>query len=351
MFVFTKYDVSGASSRVRFFNYIKFKLLSFDANINSLFNDEYISNLYSMRGNSFFYVLKRYCIRIFFMFEAIFKKDDGLVWVEKELFPYIPIPFEFLFKLFGKKVIYDFDDAIFHNYDSRLFSSIFKWKFKVMMKNSHLVFAGNEYLSDKLSGMGAKNVVILPTVIDENVTNIPKQKTNNHRLTVGWIGSPSTQKYLDIVDSVIVKLQNEFEVDFCLIGANENIKLKSKVNIYKWSEETEYQLLSQFDVGIMPLYDSDFERGKCGFKILQYFAVSVPVVASPVGVNSSLIDNGIDGFLCFDEKDWYEKLKLLLGSEIKRREFGGAGRRKIIDYYNYSAQAKRVNEYISNSCS
>lgn len=315
MFVFTKYSKLGASSRVRFFKYIELDYLSEPIEgINSLFNDGYIRALYSNR-NVTIPALHGYLVRFLSLIKVLFNREIKLIWIEKELFPYIPIPFEVLFHFFGKKVIYDFDDAVFHNYDNKPLSFLYALKFKVLMSFSDLVFVGNKYLLSAVKSMGANNIAVIPTVVDfdsyllkknnlETGLNIASKKN----VIIGWIGTPSTQKYLCIVDNAISRLQNElnFEVDLYLIGVSETLELKSKFIPVKWSEKTEVDSLLNIDIGIMPLYDSKFEKGKCGYKIIQYFACGKPVIASPIGVNDELIIAGENGFLCNDESEWYD---------------------------------------------
>lgn len=353
MFVFTKYSWLGASSRVRFFKYLSLGFLSEKKiKVNTLFNDNYIKNLYSRKNKSITDLFVRYFIRLIFFFYSLFNIRVKKIWIEKELFPHIPIPFEVLFKLFRKKVIYDFDDAVFHNYDKSRLNFLFKFKFRMMMKYSDLVFVGNEYLFEQLSSMGAKNIKIIPTVIDlasykEALINYDKnfnQKVNS--ITIGWIGTPTTQKYLSLVDDAIHTLQSELSIDikFNIIGANKDISLISDFEIIQWSEDTEIDNLLSIDIGIMPLFDSSFERGKCGYKLIQYFACKKPVLASPIGVNKSIVINGVNGFLCYTKDDWYNYLKVLILDENLRHFLANNGFKLVEEYYCYQVQYLNILE-------
>ena len=345
MFVFTKYGALGASSRVRFLTYLALNLLPRDEiKINELFDDQYIKNLYSHK-KSLIAIFCRYCLRFFTLFMVLFNKKYKTIWIEKELFPYIPLPFELLFTLFGKKVVYDFDDAVFHNYDKNRFSVLFKLKFEMLMKHADLVFVGNQYLYDHVTKMGAKKVKLIPTVIDLAAYNSQYLTYKEghqpvEEVCIGWIGSPSTEKYLSIIDAVITQLQDELDINIRLklIGASKDLILTSNVEIIQWTQDTEIQNICAFDIGIMPLFDSNFEKGKCGYKIIQYFACRKPVLASPVGVNCSIIKPGTNGFLCETHEEWYNHLKHLILDKSLREKLGVKGFELIKGHYTYQAQ-------------
>lgn len=353
MYVFTKYSNLGASSRVRFFKYLDLGYINEPIDgINTLFDDKYVDALYKNNKKKS-HVLLRYVIRFISFLYVLFNTKIKIVWIEKELFPYIPFPFELLLSFFGKKVIYDFDDAVFHNYNNSKLSSLFNLKFKSIMSFSDLVFAGNKYLYKSIKLMGAKNVHLIPTVVNFNEyldkrNNYDRLVCDTNCVKVGWIGTPSTQKYLSIVDNAIHKLQSELSVnvELYLIGVNSNLKLKSKFTIVNWTESTEIETLLQIDIGIMPLFDSSFEKGKCGYKIIQYFACGKPVLASPIGVNVELISDGNNGYLCKNENEWYTNLKNLILDSNKRGMLGTNGCGLVADKYSYSVQSINISNAI-----
>lgn len=352
MYVFTKYSKLGASSRVRFHKYIELGLIDLGnekLKISNLFNDEYLKLLYEGRRSKLI-TIKCYVNRLISVFLCCFS-SHRIVWIEKEIFPHIPIPFELMFKFFGKKVIFDYDDAVFHNYDKGLLSCFFKFKFRVISKFSDLMFVGNEYLRDYFVNLGCTNIKIIPTVIAIDRFDQKKKFLTQDRFVIGWIGSPSTQKYLSIVDDVIFSLQKKYngscDIFLHLVGANDSVSLNSKFKIIPWSEETESLSISEFDVGIMPLFDSPFERGKCGYKLIQYFASRKAVIASPIGVNKSIVRHGVDGYLCIDSNEWYDCIDMLITNRYLCDSFGDKGFEKIENHYTYSAQSELINTSIN----
>ncbi|EHZ6872719.1 glycosyltransferase family 4 protein, partial [Providencia rettgeri] len=175
-----------------------------------------------------------------------------------------------------------------------------------------------------------------------------KEKTGiNNKIRIGWIGSPSTQAYLSIVDDAIFELQKKFNVDLVLIGVNDRLKLKSKFTSIIWSEENEIINLSTFDIGIMPLFESNFEKGKCGYKIIQYFACKIPVVASPVGVNCTLVEKN-NGFLCKTTQEWSHSLEELIQNKELRDSLGHSGYKKVEQKFTYQSQAKNIIKVINS---
>lgn len=347
IFVFTKYDRLGASSRMRFFNYLSFFSEKYKFQYSPLFDNKYLNNLYDRKKNSKIHIFSRYFKRLVTTFRVALDKNIDVVWIEKELMPYIPIPLEVILSISGKKVIYDYDDAVFHNYDLKYLSWIFDWKFSCLAKYSDLIFAGNKYLKDRLINFGATNVNIVPTVIDEfKYSDVHNVSINDDRTTLVWIGSPSTQKYLSIVDDVIFSLQQKYCVEFHVIGCNSQLELKCCYTRIKWSENDEITSLNRADIGIMPLFDSAFERGKCGYKIIQYFALGKPVCCSPVGVNNELVHNDVNGYLCQSSHDWYKSLEKLIISKDLRSSFGNHGKMQVFSNYTYQSQVLNVESYI-----
>jgi Glycosyltransferase len=176
---------------------------------------------------------------------------------------------------------------------------------------------------------------------------IPKkhhtQKTNQKvkKIVIGWTGSHTTAQYLNFLVPVLKSLEKDFEFEFKVISnENPNLNLKS-FSYTPWNKETEIADLAQINIGVMPLKDDQWAQGKCGFKALQYMALEIPSVASPVGVNTEIINDTINGFLAKTEQDWFDKLKLLLEQEDLRTRIGKAGYKTIEQ--KYSVKANEVN--------
>lgn len=294
-------------------------------------------------------LLKARCILAGFMKRArslISISGYDFVFIHREAAPIGPPIFEWIIaKFLRKKVIFDFDDAIWltdKKHESQIEKAI-RWRSKVasICKWSYKVSAGNAYLADYAKGFN-ENVVVNPTTID--TINVHKPAPNlkrSERIIVGWTGSHSTLKYLKDLEEVLLRVEEVFpSVDFCVI-ADKAPNLSLKRLIFKpWSVETEVTDLSQFDIGVMPLPDDEWAKGKCGFKALQYMAMEIATIASPVGVNTTIIKDGINGLLARNSSEWEKSLFLLIQEEDLRRRLGREGLLTVEQHYSVSSNMK-----------
>ncbi|UOK43758.1 MULTISPECIES: glycosyltransferase family 4 protein [Flavobacterium] len=342
----TKYSRLGASSRLRSFQYFPFlKEEGINVSVSPLFNDAYLEALYNGKKSLrtvFFAYLKRFVVLF-----SVFKYDK--VVIEKELFPYFPAFFELFLSLFGVCYIVDYDDAIFHNYDlsnNKMIRFFLSNKIGIVMKNAENVVAGNEYLAEKARVSGAKNVVIIPTVIDISRYDTV-QLRDREKIVVGWIGSPSTFKYVKNIFPVFEELAKHYPIEVHIVGANEDVPVSFPVQFIKWAEYTEVDSIAAFDIGIMPLENSCWEKGKCAYKLIQYMACGLPVVASPVGMNREVVLNGINGYLADTEALWYAFLEELLKNPAKCSIFGSEGIRLVERHYTVQVQLQQVLDVLT----
>ena len=235
---------------------------------------------------------------------------------------------EIFLKIIGKKLIFDFDDAIQYgseNNNNWFFSNLVRcdWKIKIIIKISNLVIAGNKNLK-KFAYKFNKNVKIIPTTIDLNKYKIVK-KNSRKNLTIGWSGSLSTSKYIENFLPTLIKIQRKKRFKILIIGSKLNIKSKD-INCLEWSSKNELKYLNQIDVGLMPLPNNLWTRGKCGLKILQYLSVGIPSVVSNVGINSEIIVNGKNGYLINNKSQWETYLKKFLNNPELIAKMGYYGR-------------------------
>ncbi|MDD5120694.1 MAG: glycosyltransferase family 4 protein [Candidatus Omnitrophica bacterium] len=202
-----------------------------------------------------------------------------------------------------------------------------------------LVVAGNLYLSSYAKKVN-QNVSILPTVIDIERYPVKNYEfIGNKEFTIGWIGSQSTAVYLKPVLKILDRFCSEYKATVVLIGSGDIPGIGRNFRIHEWSENTEIEMLLGLDVGIMPLPDTFWARGKCGFKLIQYMACGLPVIASPVGVNSEIVENHINGFLAETDQQWYDSLIALYKNINLRKRMGEAGRSKVSSKYSLQAKA------------
>jgi len=272
-----------------------------------------------------------------------------IVFIHREVAPVGPPVFEWIIaKVFRRKIIYDFDDAIWLTDKTResFLERLLRWRSKVQLicRWSYRISCGNAYLAAYARPFNNR-VVVNPTTIDTENLHNPRRYTvdrDSSRITIGWTGSHSTLKYLDAIVPVIRHLQEHFQrVDFMVIAdRNPGLQL-DRVTFIPWSKENEARDLLKMDIGIMPLPDDAWTRGKCGFKALQYLAMEIPCVASPVGVNTEIIDHGVNGFLADAAEDWVTCLEKLVCDAHLRIALGREGRKKVEALYSVSSNASR----------
>ena len=339
-----------SSSRIRLLQYIPFfKQQGIQIDVSPLFSDEYISRVVLGRPIQSYWslILLGYWNRLKILFKV---KSYDLIIIHKEIFPYFPAFVERQLCFIGIVYIVDYDDATFHKYDNHnnwLIRILLGKKIDAVMRYSKIVIAGNKYLSSRAQLTGASRIEIIPSVVDLNRYNLAKSDYNK-QLVVGWIGSPSTGKYLLEIESIYKMLAGEFDVRFVAVGCNKETVKELPIEVLPWSEETEVKLIQSFDVGIMPLTNSIWEKGKCGYKLIQYMACGLPVVASPIGINKKIIQNGNNGFLAQNTSEWEQALRKLLNDESLRRYLGKNGRKFVEEEYSLQVQSQKLGKIIQS---
>tara|TARA_R110002020_G_scaffold29239_1_gene92365 strand:+ start:31857 stop:32927 length:1071 start_codon:yes stop_codon:yes gene_type:complete len=350
--LFSKYSRKGASSRLRSLQYIPFlKSCNIQITVSSLFSDAYLKGLYGSNRKSFLLIVLAYLRRLIALV-GVFKYD--VIWIEKEIFPYIPSFAERMLKFIGKPYVVDYDDAIFHNYDSSpyyLVRLLLGTNIDSVMKGSSCVIAGNQYLADRALAAGAAVVRIIPTVVD-HARYAQRSQQPGEPLVIGWIGSPSTQKYVLEIKGPLVSACQHYGAVLRLVGATPELAAEfpgTQVDILPWSEDTEAELIREMDVGIMPLPNGPWEQGKCGYKLIQYMACAVPVIGSPVGVNLRIVKETGSGLLAVSESDWTASLTALLDSSMLRVGMGQAGRSAVENCFSLQQQSAKLARILKES--
>lgn len=348
----TRYGKIGPSSRYRFYQYFPYlEKNGFKIDFQPFFKDNYTQkillkskNIFSI--NPFFSYWNRFIKSFYF-------KHYDLIWIEKELFPWIPSLIENLFLKTNIPIVIDFDDAVYHRYDQHSNFIIRKFlsnKIKFILKSSSLIIAGNEYIASYARKSNVKNVEIIPTTINTEKSIIKINHLNKNKFIVGWIGSSSTSSHINEISQVIINLCKENDALFSAVGVDEKKLNNFPVKIIKWKEDDELKEISKFDVGIMPLPNNPWERGKCGLKLLQYMAAGLPVVASPVGINNEIINHGKNGFLAHSEKDWIKYLKRLKNSPILRKKMGEESLKIVKKNYSLDLHSNKLIKIFNMLC-
>lgn len=278
-------------------------------------------------------------------FDLIRSPFYHFIFIHREACPIGPPVFEWIVKfILRKKIIFDFDDAIWLT-DKKNESTIertLKWRSKVknICKWSHRISCSNQYLKAYAAAFH-DNVICLPTTVDTELIHNPDIRQASAKIpgiTIGWTGSHSTLKYLALVEEVISGiLLAHSAVNFLVICDRKPTLSIPGFQFLAWNLETEAEDLLNIDIGVMPLPDDDWTRGKAGFKCIQYMALRIPVVASNVGENIRLVEPNINGFLANDASQWRQALEKLIADKHLRESLGMNGRRKVQQRYSVAA--------------
>lgn len=340
-----RYGRLGASSRVRSLQYLdSFAAAGIDVTCRALLADSYLSSSYKGAAGRW-PVLKGYVQRVLDMVGRARKAD--VLWVEKELFPFMPFALEWLLLPRSVPLVLDYDDAIFHNYDlhpSPLVRRLLGRKIDRLMARADLVVAGNDYLAERAKAAGAKRVEIVPSVVDIALYDRTEGGlAPEDRPVIGWIGTPSTYRtYIAPRLSALLDIATKHNATLMLVGGRPDNYRHPNLDCQDWSEEREQQLLKRMSLGIMPLENSAWSRGKCGYKLIQYMASGLPVIASPVGVNSKIVRDGENGYLADTDADWIAALEKLLADPDLRKRMGEAGHKIATREYSLQHWGKQV---------
>jgi len=310
---------------------------SMQITVKPLLSDSMLQSRYNKGSYSLWQLMRAYGGRCWAL---LWRRRFEVIWIEKEAFPWMPLWMERALLGSGPYVLY-FDDAVFHVYDQhphRYVRRFYGRRLDQLMANAALVVSGNQYLAQRARHAGAKRVVVVPTVIDIDRYPLTSLESRGSLASDGlprivWIGSPSTVSYLRGLQGPLQTLARSVPFVLRVIGGG-NIEMPGvRVESIRWSEDTEAQEIAACDVGVMPLVDSAWERGKCGYKLIQYMACGLPVVASNVGVNVEIVRHGVNGMLINSEQEWVAALGTLLGDQLLRARMGMEGRRRVeIDY-------------------
>jgi glycosyltransferase involved in cell wall biosynthesis len=331
----TRYSRLGASTRLRTLQYLPYlERTGFHITVAPFFDDAYLTGLYSDRRN-IIETLGYFAQRIKTMRRC---NDIDLIWIEKEALPWVPWALERALLPRDIPYVVDYDDAVFHRYDQSrhpVVRAALGQKIDGVMAGAACVIAGNRYLADRAVAAGAKRVEVVPTVVDMHRYQVGNVPSADGKLRVGWIGTPQTWRDLGypIYEALAQELQNG-DVVFRAVGAAPSPLRKESLEIIPWTEESEVNAIQGMDIGIMPLTDTPWTRGKCGYKLIQYMACGKPVVASGVGVNNEIVRHEVDGFIVNDTSGWLEKIFILCKNAELRKQMGASSRERAAKQFS-----------------
>lgn len=346
------YPTEGPSNRYRVEQYLPFLA---DRDIDYCLRPFITSKLYRIvysKGNGL--KLKKY---IYFLTSCIKRLADivrsinyDIIFVHIEAFPFGPPFLELIFYAMGKPIIFDFEDAIYLSSPDK--KTIFRWlrfpkKFYLNVKLSAYVIVCNSYLKKKLYSYN-HNMTVIPTSIDTDKFKLKTNKPSNDNLIIGWIGSHTTSPCLKQIMTVFQKLSKKYKFTLKIVGGRGKIEIAGiKVINEKWTLEKDVENFQSLDIGVYPLPDNEWAMAKTPFKTIQYMSVGVPTVASNVGGNRDIIQDGVNGFLASSEEEWIEKLSLLIEKPELRQRLGIAGRKTVEEKYSLKVNAPKFIEVLN----
>lgn len=343
----TKYGSLAASTRQRF---VQFEPALAKAGIavdySPLLDNAHLRGLVEGRRASPLSITKSYARRALRILNA---RSYDLLWVHCEYFPYLPGFVEsWSAWIASAPFVFDYDDAIFHMYDTArnpLTRILFGGKLEPLLERAKACLCGNEYLRSYAARFNP-HALVVPTVVDTDVYR--PTAGDPSRLVIGWIGSPSTWCNVRPLLPLLREVCERKGVTFRAVGAGTEAEEDRfpGLELVDWNEATEVAEVQGFTVGVMPLLDRPFQRGKSGYKLIQYMACGLPVIASPVGVNAEIVRDGDSGFLATGPEQWRRALNALLNDAELRRRMGALGRERAVADYSLAVHAPRVVEII-----
>jgi glycosyltransferase involved in cell wall biosynthesis len=342
----------GAGCRFRIAQFIPYlESAGFDVTLSSLFTPEFFRLVYK-RGHYARKAITFAALSLKRLKSLRRLSEFDVILIYREMFPIGPAIVErVLARGNGPPIVFDFDDAIFlpSVSDANRLIGVLKHPRKVaaIIRDSDHVITGNEYLADYARRFNPA-VTVIPTSVDTNLF-VPSPNGSGGRsrqpadLIVGWIGSPTTGPYIRSLSSVLSRVHDRHRFVLRVSGAGEPFEIPGvTVQHEPWSLAREVELFNTCDIGVYPLTDDEWSKGKCGFKAIEFMACGVPVIASAVGVNCEIIQDGVNGFLAASESEWVDKLGGLLADPGLRRRFAEAGRRTIEVRYSLQVNAPRL---------
>ncbi|MCB2106680.1 MAG: glycosyltransferase [Rhodobacteraceae bacterium] len=338
----TRYERNGASSRVRFLQYVPhLEKLGAKVSVHALLPRDYLTRLYADGSRSPVTVAAAWANRLWTL---IAQRDVDLIWLQREMLPFAPFLAEDIL-LAGRKLVIDFDDAhhlYYKDRRSKFVQAFWGDKIERLIRRADAVTVGNPGLAEIAQAAGARNVHMIPSAVDVAAYQVADAGPPE-RFTVGWIGTPMTaDESLPMILDPLGKFLNETDAECVLVGPRENQFPGLKARTLPWREGEEARVLAKMSAGICPLPDTPWHRGKSGYKIIQYMAAGLPALVSPVGIAAELTVPGETGFHCRTSQEWFDALMVLYRDSKRRAAFGRRAHELALQNYDTAAAAGRI---------
>jgi glycosyltransferase involved in cell wall biosynthesis len=339
MLCLTKYTAKGPSSRYRLLQFQPhLEAAGIEVDIRPLHDDDYLDRRFSGRRASRTYLLRKMLARLAVLTTA---RRYDIVFIQKEIFPWVPGVVEAALEAVRVPMVVDFDDAIFLLYRNH------RWlarKIDRVIARCDLVLAGNRYLADYARRFN-QHTILFPTVVDTSRFT-PADRDVPDTPVVGWIGSPETVGYLRDIAPTLDELRERADFELLVVGAENPGTQRVSWRSHAWSEADEADDLRAMDVGIMPLPDGDWSRGKCSLKLLQYMSTGIPTVSSPRGSAPDIVTDGVDGMLAETPHEWRARLETLFTSADLRATMGRSARARVEDAFSLSRHGPELAGFL-----
>ncbi len=342
---FSKSSTIGPSSRYRVYQFLPhFHNAGIECRVEPLFGATYFSILH-VRSS-----LLQTCLKIPYVAARFLKRlgtlmtldRRDLIVIEGQLFPYAPPLIERLLRWLRYRVVFEMDDAIYltRGHEGKM-SALFGMATGVIVGNDRLAAYASQYSS---------HVTVVPTVVDtarfvpQSVRSTAARDGADDLITIVWIGLAYNLKYLNVLAPALCRLQERYRMKLRVVCSEPPVLPGVDIEFRPWEWQREVEDLQDATIGVMPLEDTEWARGKCALKLLQYLAVGLPAVASPVGVNADIIVNGENGWLASTEQEWHERLESLCRDSQLRSRMGQAGRRTVETRYSLAVWGPRLTD-------
>jgi glycosyltransferase involved in cell wall biosynthesis len=322
--------------------------------------DCHLSYLLSEKDDKGFYVKGNYTKKAFIYLKTLIKRTGDwfrmnkydIIFIYRDALMTGSIFFEKRFARSRAKIIFDFDDSVWLDNVSEANKKLSflknAGKTGAIIKLSDMIFAGNQYLADYASQFN-KNIVIVPTTIDTAVYLPVKKGADPQTICIGWSGSITTIQHFALAIPALKRVKDKMgsKVKFRIIGDATYYCKELETQGIAWKAATELEDLAEIDIGIMPLADDEWAKGKCGLKGLQYMALGIPTLMSPVGVNTEIIQHGVNGYLPASEDEWVDIISKLAEDKDCRTRIGAAGRQTVVEKYSVEAWKDKYLDYFN----
>lgn len=338
------------STRFRLLQYVEpLRKHGIDLEVRPFFNDDEHrrffedTGLFSRLSTIFSPVVRRFA-------DVIRASKADVIIVQREAMPFGPAIFEFLFRTVGRKpLVLDIDDAVYIPYDRGRYGKLgsflkFYGKSDRLIRSARTVICGGDFLAEYVEKKGGRPIVI-PTIVDKDLFRPAENRSDVP--VVGWIGTPSSYRYLKAILPAIERVARDHSFILRLRGTGEDqIEIENViVNNQPWTADTEVADFRSIDIGLYPLVENEdqseeFIKGKSGFKAIQYLALGIPYVVSPLGVTSAIGIPGETHFEARTTEEWKEKLGQLLEDVSLRRQMGSRGREHFEEHYDLEKWAE-----------